>query len=160
MSHEKCNSDLIWYWLPAEATLATSGSNVGSLEGHEGPGEPPLLDLQSWHLAQWWNLTSWKDISQLSLLNISSPLTFHQMKRSLGAGKCSSSHLLCSQFSRANNYLRQGSTGASLTLRGETDLNGYTQAAGWCSLLRGLYDANVSSALCVSVCVSWRGWMM
>lgn len=73
------------------------------------------------------------------------------MKRSLGAGKCSSSHLLCSQFSRADNYLRQGSTGASLTLM-EADLNEYTQAAGCCNLLRGLYDANVSSALCMCVC--------
>lgn len=32
---------------------------------------------QSWHLAQRWHLTSWKDSSQMSLLNISSPVTFH-----------------------------------------------------------------------------------
>lgn len=139
-------SDLIWSWLPAEFTPELTAFLLLKyflkswwLGGRLGP-----WSSQSWRLAQRWHLSSWEDNSQTG------PLTFHQMKRSLDAGKCFSSHLRCSQFSRGDNHLREGSAAASRTL---TLMDPHKLADG--VTFYELYDANVSSVLCES----WRGLM-
>lgn len=123
-------------FLPRVQILAPLRASVG-----------PLQDSSRWSSRSW---------LQTSLLNIRSPLTFHQMKRNLDTGKRSSSHPRRSHFSQANRHLQGGGTVAPHALVDPAGFNEFTQA-GWIHAgvtFNKVCDANISPALCVSVCTS------